>query len=126
MTRPLRIVVGPRDARPAEGAITALALRLRAVGLGLGLTGGGMDCSRVRHSPSRMLRFEDGHRRPWLVRVSNHFCPRKTGHPRPHLDLVTFDGVAGEQEAGRVLMRIARGELPWWDAGRAPKRRGQR
>lgn len=121
-----RILVGPRDATAAPGAILSLALRLRAHALAVGLVIRSFETSRIRCSDSRYLRFADRLNHEWIVRIASHYKPRKTGHLDPHLDLVSRDGVSGFPEACLTITRIACGEHVWEPPVQSPKRRGQR
>jgi len=121
-----RIVAG-RGAEPAApGAICALALRLRDHALSRALIVGRIELSRIRSSSSRYIHLNDPFGRPWSIRVSNHHLPRRTGHPEPHFDFVSIDGVSGFELAAGFVDRIARGEVAWSERQLRPRRKGVR
>ena len=125
MTRMLRIVAGA-DAPGAKAAAAALALRLVDHARARGLRLVRMEMSRVIDSRSRYLVLGDAQGREWLVRVSNHFLPRRSGHLEPHVDFVSLDGTSGLDRAEAAIGRIARGEMVWWAPQRRPCARRQR
>jgi hypothetical protein len=127
MSRCPRLVIGSDGPNmPPPGAIAALALRLAEHARAAGFTVVSLAASRIRSSNSRYLTLRDGRGRLWLVRISNHYKPARTGHLDPHFDLVSKDGVSGHAEACAYLDRMGRGEIAWTAPRRSPKRRGQR
>jgi hypothetical protein len=126
MRRFERILAGRQDAVAAPGSICALALQVREQAIGCGLRVICLTASRIRCSQTKILSLSDGSGNRWIIRVSNHFMPRRTGHEQPHLDLVSFDGVSGIDRATAYLARIARGEVEWVKPQLTPRRKGVR
>ena len=126
MNAPARIVAA-REYPPApHGAIGALAWALAQHARKQGLAVVRIRCSRIRRSASRHLVFRDGKGRHWLIRISDHASPAKTGHERPHFDLITTDGGTGYELAVGFVNQIAAGTVAWSAPIRSPKRKGQR
>jgi hypothetical protein len=114
--QPYSRFVGHRPAADAPvPAPLRLALALREHALSKGLAIGKVERSRVRISGSLYLTMTDHGGRVWIIRVSNHLRPRRTGHPTPHVDLVSFDGVSGAGVGRELINRIVAGEVPWFD-----------
>lgn len=105
--------------RPAEGIRAAtpfpLAVALRDYAIARGLAIDKLERSRVRVSGSIYLAMTDRGGRCWNMRVSNHRRPRRTGHPTPHVDLISLDGVAGIAVGRRLIDDIIAGNVPWFD-----------
>jgi hypothetical protein len=70
--------------------------------------------------------LRDDLNRHWHIRLSDHPSPRRTGHERPHFDLVTRDGDTGFELAVGFVGRVSRGEERWTPPEMSPKRKGQR
>jgi hypothetical protein len=124
MSGTMRIVAG--SGAYAQGAHAELAIRIADFARRLGMTVGTVKASRCATSPSRYVNVRDARGRPWIIRVSNHRKPDFTGHETPHFDLVSIDGIAGYDEACRVLGRIQAGGIDWFDPKadvRQPRRR---
>lgn len=121
---PARIIVGSGKAEPMQ--IQALAVALIDHAREIGFADAGLQRSRNARSSSCYCRLIDAGQRPWIVRVSNHRRPRRTGYAIPHFDLVSIDGVSGLEEAKAYIGRIARGKIEWRDPDttkRPPRRR---
>ena len=124
MSGTMRIVAGSGTYRP--GAHAGLAIRIGDFARRLGMTVCKVQASRCATSPSKYLIVRDTRGRRCIIRVSNHRKPDFTGHDTPHFDLVSIDGIAGYDEACRVLGRIQADGIDWFDpkAGvRQPRRR---
>lgn len=93
-----------------------LALALREHALKSGLTMCRLERSRVKHSGSIYLTMAQPSGRAWIMRVSNHMRPRRTGHALPHIDLVSFDGVSGFNVGRGLIDSLIAGDVPWFDA----------
>lgn len=110
-----RIVLGQEPARPGEHArmVVAAADHARAIGL----AAVGFKRSRspgpAGPSPSFYLCMRDRLDRDWLLRISDHYTPRRVSVP--HLDLVSRDGIAGRVELLAFIDRIAEGAALWHD-----------
>lgn len=127
MTRTLSIVAGREPShRPPAGLVAGLALQLRAHAVGSGLRIIRLKATRLSNSCSRYLHVADASGREWIVRISNHYRPRRTGHIEPHLDFVSLGGASGLDRAAAAIGRIGRGELAWWPPQRSPRRKGVR
>lgn len=89
--------------------------------LGLDAT---IEVSRCTESRSRYLtvRAPDG-AGDFLIRISDHARPKGSGQANPHIDLISQDGVGGSRYLMAVIERIAAGEIAWFDAGKARRRR---
>lgn len=122
----VRILAGVPDSVAPAGAIFSLAMAVRGHAIAAGFRIISLRCSRVRGSPSKILTIADRKGATWLVRVSNHYLPRRTGHPEPHLDFVSRDGVSGLDRATRHLDRIAAGAIAWTAPKLRPRRKGVR
>lgn len=92
----------------------AYALRDHAIAKGLKIDK--LERSRARISASLYLTMKDAAGRPWLMRISNHLRPRRTGHAMPHLDFVSFDGASGLALGCSMIDRIVTGAAEWFDA----------
>ena len=112
--RTLRRCVG---ARPETGPqpIRRLVMRLRDYAASLGFTPRGIEHSRACGSGSCYLQIDDARGRRWIMRIASHLPPRQTGHERPHIELVTWDGTSGEAVGRMLLDRVAAGEVEWFD-----------
>lgn len=119
-----RVVAGNGQSAP-PGSIARLAFALAEHARAQGLTVVRVRCSRIRSSPSKVIMLRDRRLRDWHIRISDHYCPRKTGHEKPHFDLVSRDGKAGFDAAVGFVSRLSRGEIEWAPAERTPMRRGQ-
>jgi hypothetical protein len=123
----LRIVAGRRAETPiAAAAVSRLAIRLRDTATGHGLRLRRFEASRIRGSQSRYLHLIDGDGREWILRVSSHHRPARTGHLIPHLDFVSLDGASGLDRAAEALRRIGAGDIAWWPPSRSRRRKGVR
>ena len=116
--------------RRPDGGVRApapwtLASALRDYAKAGGLTIYGLERSRVAISGSIYLTMADVAGRRWIVRVSNHRRPRRTGHALPHVDLVSLDGVAGFKIGRELIDAIIAGTVPWFDAEVTVRRRAQ-
>lgn len=118
----LRVRVGRGDCVP--GAHAAMALRLVDWAKARGYRAS-VAASRRAESAARYVTIAIGGNE-WRIRVAGHLHSRSTGHDRPHFDLVTRDGVTGEEHALRFLHRIVSGEQAWFDPGRSPCPRSRR
>lgn len=124
---PIRIVAGPRQYPAApRGALAGLAWTLAEYARRQGLAVVRIRCSRIRNSSTQHLVLRDATNRHWYIRISDHGSPAKTGHERPHFDLVTTDGGTGFELAVGFVGGIAVGTAAWWPPERSPKRKGQR
>ncbi|MEA3017747.1 MAG: hypothetical protein QOI38_2469 [Sphingomonadales bacterium] len=127
MSRIVRHVAGSRETgTAAPGAIAGMALALAEYARSRGLAVVSMKASRIRNSDTKHLVLRDARNRRWNIRVSDHFCPEKTGHERPHFDLVSFDGSSGFEFAIGHVSKIAAGDVPWAPPQRTPQRKKRR
>lgn len=106
------ILAGRSPAQP--GAHFCLAIRLFDHVRTMGFSQVALACSTVAGSLSRYLSFHDSQGHRWKIRISNHRMPVRA--EAPHLDLVSFDGHSGFDEATAWIARCAAGELSWFDA----------
>lgn len=104
--------------KPEKGAapVRRLVLRLRDHAAALGFTPRLMEHSRARGSTSCYLHFDDQRGRRWIMRIASHLAPRQTGHEKPHLELVSFDGISGDEAGKQLLDRVAADGVAWFDA----------
>lgn len=102
-----------------------LAVALRDHAKAHGLTIGKLERSRVTASGSIYLSMIEASGRGWIMRVSNHRSRPRTGHPLPHIDLVSLDGIAGLKVGRELIDAIVAGNVPWFDADATVRRRPQ-
>lgn len=106
--------------RPEDGSRVAapspLAVALRDYARSRGLTIGRLERSRAKASGSLYLMMVGPDGRRWILRISNHRRPRRTGHAIPHIDLVSLDGTSGFDVGCTLIDRMIAGALPWFDA----------
>jgi hypothetical protein len=121
-----RVLAGSAEFAPPPGAIGALAWELANHARRVGLAVVRLRCSRIRGSHTKHIILRDDRNRHWHIRLSDHPPPRRTGHERPHFDLVSRDGTAGFELAIGFVGRVGRGEEAWAPAEMSPKRKGQR
>ena len=120
----MRIIAGRGVATGRD--ILALALRVHEQAVLAGLIVTSFRSSHIRESASRYLIARDRTGHEWTVRISNHRRPRANGHGAPHLDLISFDGHSGFDQAVCWLQRVASGEIEWEPTrpnGRRPRQR---
>lgn len=103
----------------------ALASALRDHAKACGLTIDRLERSRAAISGSIYLTMADATGRRWIMRISNHRRPRRTGHAIPHVDIVSLDGVAGLKIGRELIDAIVTGAVPWFDADATARRRAQ-
>lgn len=115
--------------RPDDGARAPspwkLAVALRDHAQARGLSIDKLERSRLVASGSIYLSMTEASGRGWIMRVSNHRRPLRTGHAVPHLDLISLDGVAGLKVGRDLIDAIVAGSLPWFDAEATIRRRPQ-
>lgn len=127
MSRPTIIVSGNAVDQAESGkAVFAMSLRVGEYASASGLRVRSMVASRITNSRTRYLVVVDRGGNHWTIRVSNHRRPRRTGHPEPHLDFVSLDGVSGFRRFAGQIDLIAKGIITWWQPKLSRRRKGQR
>lgn len=108
---------------PADGSRAAapwrLSIEIRDYAKSKGFVIERLQRSRARESGSIYLNMRDVGGRLWILRVSNHFRPRRTGHAMPHVDFVSFDGVSGVEIGRQLVDAVSVGKVPWFNAEEA-------
>lgn len=95
------------------GSIARMATRLATHARELGLTVVRVKRSRHKRGQSFYLQVRDDGWNIWVLRVSDHGAYGCFDHP--HFDLVSRDGVSGEQWMADSLAIIAGGGKAWFD-----------
>ena len=131
MTEPRRLVIG--DSVNGPGDIASLAYAIAQAAKSLGFRVLGIKASRATKaslaahgSRTKYVHLADRQDRTWLVRVSDHYRPRRVAHIPLHFDLVALDGSSGQSDVQSWLMSVARGEIAWVQPMTSPRRRSSR
>jgi hypothetical protein len=110
--RGLKLVVGDGPAKP--GANMAMALRMAAHARAHGCRVKHTRQSRTPGSSSAYLTFTCPSGKEWKARISNHHRPQRACIP--NFDLVTRDGVRGEEWLADCIAAAAVGGVEWFDS----------
>lgn len=118
MTEPSRIVVGLSSNGPGDIASLAYAIAQDAKPFGFRVLA--IKCSRAvkaanaaQGSRTQYVHLADKLERCWIIRVSDHYRPRRVAHIPLHFDLVSLDGRSGQADAREWMASVARGEVAW-------------
>lgn len=129
MAHSFRIFAGVRPAAGQPAAdhshYAAFALHIADVARSYGMAAS-IEASRVTVSASRYVNITDKGGRLWIVRISDHHQPNATGAPKPHIDIISHDGIEGRDLAGAIVTGIQTGDIHWFDAGKSRNRRQRR
>lgn len=104
-----------------------MAARLGSHAMDIGLRLVRLRISTSYRPGTYYLDLRDKADRPWIVRISNH--ARRDRVPVPHIDLVSSNGLRGEQWGREQITRIAAGAFTWFESAgshRIPSDRIQR
>lgn len=131
MIEPRRIVTGQSEKGAGDIASLAYAIAQEAKSLGFRVLG--IKASRATKaavaahgSATKYIHLADRQDRTWLVRVSDHYRPRRVAHIPLHFDLVSLDRRSGKEDACEWLAQVARGEVAWVQPYKQTRRRGSR
>ena len=131
MTEPHRIVAGLSANGPGDIASLAFAIAQDAKPFGFRVLA--IKCSRAKRaanaaqgSRTKYVHLADKLERCWIIRVSDHYRPRRAAHHPLHFDLVALDGMSGQADVREWLASVARGEVAWVQPITSPRRRTYR
>lgn len=131
MNEPHRIVAGLSANGPGDIASLAFAIAQHAKPFGFRVLA--IKCSRATRaanaaqgSRTKYVHLADKLERCWIIRVSDHYRPRRVAHIPLHFDLVSLDGKSGQADAREWLASVARGEVAWVQPMTSPRRRAHR
>lgn len=131
MTEPRRIVAGLSANGPGDIASLAFAFAQDAKPFGFRVLA--IKCSRAtraaaasKGSRTKYVHLADNQERCWIIRVSDHYRPRRVAHIPLHFDLVALDGMSGQADVREWLASVARGEIAWVQPMTSPRARTTR
>jgi hypothetical protein len=130
MIEPRRIVAGLSANGPGDVASLAFAIAQDAKVFGFRVLG--IKCSRVpkaeayKSSRTKYVHLADKLERCWIIRVSDHYRPRRVAHVPLHFDLVALDGMSGQADVREWLASVARDEVAWVQPMTSPRARRSR
>jgi hypothetical protein len=118
MNEPHRIVAGLSANGPGDIASLAFAIAQDAKPFGFRVLS--IKSSRAvkaanaaRGSRTKYVHLADKLERCWIIRVSDHYRPRRAVRHPLHFDLVALDGKSGQADVREWLASVARGEVAW-------------
>jgi hypothetical protein len=123
--RGLKLVVG--EGRSTRNACMAMALRIGAHIRAVGCKVNSTRLSRNTRSNSVYIHFTSSADKIWVVRISDHHRPDRS--EIPNFDLISRDGVRGEEWLRDCISSAAVGGVQWFDSaetGRMPSAKEQK
>lgn len=131
MIEPRRIVTGVSANIAGDIASLAYAIAQDAKALGFRVlaikASRAAKASAAAHgSATKYIHLADRQDRTWLLRVSDHYRPRRVSHIPLHFDLVSLDHRSGKEDAREWLAQVARGEVTWVQPYKQARRRSSR